>query len=115
MLSFSEESKIFVHGELIDMRRGFEHLTALVRREFEVEFLGAALFLFLGQNRRRLKLLTFDGTGLVLVTKRLEQGIFQSLMRLKEKKTLSAEELELVFAGSHINFPLILHSERKVV
>ena len=114
MLEFSRESKIFVYGEAIDMRRGFEHLTMLVRKEFEEGFLSHELFLFLGQNRRRLKVLTFDGTGLVLVTKRLEQGLFQSLERLREKKILTAKEMELVFAGSHINFPLRLHKKRNI-
>ena len=114
MLKFSNSTRVFIFGEAMDMRRGFEHLTSLVRKEFEEEFLSHALFLFLGMNRRRLKLLTFDGTGLVLVTKRLEQGLFQSLEKLREKKELTAKEMALVFAGSHINFPMRLHKNKNV-
>lgn len=76
MLSFSGSLKVFVCLEAVDMRKGFEGLHALVSERLKEEVRGGALFVFGNKRRTRLKVLYFDGTGLWLMTKRLEQGTF---------------------------------------
>lgn len=98
-------SRIYVFDGEVDMRSGFERLVGLVRSSGH-DIWDQSVFLFLGKNRHRLKLLTFDGTGLVVVVKRLEKGIFQSLSSV-EKKELTVKELRHIFAGDKINFPLV--------
>jgi transposase len=59
------------------------------------------LFIFLGTNRRRLKAIYYGGTGVVLLTKRLEHGHFMRLSQL-ENTEITAQEFELLFRGSVI-------------
>jgi transposase len=76
MLSFSGSLKVFVALEPCDMRKGFEELQAAVGERLKEEVRSGALFVFTNRRRTRLKILYFDGTGLWLMTKRLEQGTF---------------------------------------
>jgi transposase len=76
MLSFSGSLKVFVALEPIDMRKGFEGLYAAVSEKLQADVKSGALFVFTNNKRTRLKVLYFDGTGLWLMTKRLEKGTF---------------------------------------
>ena len=58
------------------MRKGLEGLHALVSQRLSEDVRGGALFVFINQRHTRLKVLYFDGTGLWLLTKRLEEGTF---------------------------------------
>ncbi|WP_434348712.1 IS66 family insertion sequence element accessory protein TnpB [Myxococcus virescens] len=50
------------------------------------ELLTGDVFLFVGQSRKRAKVLYFDGTGLVLVTKRLYRGRFAVTLRRAQSR-----------------------------
>lgn len=76
MLSFTGSLKVFVALEPVDMRKGFEGLTGLVGERLKEEVKSGALFVFSNKRHTRLKVLYFDGTGLWLMTKRLEAGTF---------------------------------------
>jgi transposase len=76
VLSFTGSLKIWVGLEPCDMRKGYEGLTALVTQRFGLEATSGALFVFTNRNRTRLKILYWDGTGLWLLSKRLEKGRF---------------------------------------
>lgn len=76
MLSFSGSLRVFLAVEPCDLRKGFEGLQAMVGERLKEDIRGGALFVFTNQRRTRLKVLYFDGTGLWLMTKRLEEGTF---------------------------------------
>ena len=76
MLSFTGSLKIYVAVEPCDMRKGYEGLAALVTTVLHHDLRSGALFVFGNRRRTRLKVLYFDGTGLWLMTKRLEEGTF---------------------------------------
>jgi transposase len=76
MLSFTGSLKIYVAVEPCDMRKGYEGLAALVTTALRQDLRGGALFVFGNRRRTRLKVLYFDGTGIWLMTKRLEEGTF---------------------------------------
>lgn len=76
MLSFTGSLKVFVCLEAMDMRKGFEGLHAAVGERLKDDVRSGALFVFTNRRRTRLRILYFDGTGLWLMTKRLEQGTF---------------------------------------
>ena len=76
MLSFTGGLRVFLAIEPCDMRKGFEGLHALVGERLGEDVRGGALFVCTTKRRTRLKVLYFDGTGLWLMTKRLEEGTF---------------------------------------
>ena len=76
MLSFSGSLKVFVALEACDMRKGFNGLHALVTERLEEDPRAGALFVFSNRRHTRIKILFWDGTGLWVLTKRLEQGTF---------------------------------------
>jgi transposase len=76
MLSFSGSLKVFVALDPCDMRKGFQGLYALASERLGEDPRQGALFVFINRRHTRLKILYFDGTGLWVLTKRLEQGTF---------------------------------------
>jgi transposase len=78
MLSFTGSLKVFVALEPCDMRKGFNGLHAAVSEQLGEDPRQGALFVFTNRQRTRLKILYWDGTGLWVLTKRLEKGTFSS-------------------------------------
>lgn len=94
--------EIFIFREPIDMRFGFHKLTGLVRGKHGMQkLLDGHVFVFFGNNRARLKVLFFDGTGVCLLIKRLEQGRFMWVRDL-DFDQVSFAELEQLLHGSHL-------------
>jgi transposase len=76
MLSFSGSLKIFVLVEPCDMRKGFNGLYGMVGTNMGEDPRSGALFVFSNRRHTRIKILYYDGSGLWLLTKRLEKGSF---------------------------------------
>ena len=76
MLSFTGRLKVFVALEPCDMRAGANTLQALVGERLKEDARSGALFVFTNKRRTLLKVLYWDGTGLWLMSKRLERGTF---------------------------------------
>jgi len=76
MLSFTGSLKVFVAVEPCDMRKGFNGLYAAVLERLGEDPKTGALYAFCNRRHNRLKILYWDGTGLWVLTKRLEQGTF---------------------------------------
>ena len=76
MLSFTGTLKVFVAVEPCDLRRGHNGLLALVSEKLSEDIKSGALFVFSNRRHRLLKILYWDGTGLWLLSKRLEKGTF---------------------------------------
>ena len=84
------------------MRFGFHKLTGLVRAGYGMQqLLDGHVFIFFGNNRTRLKILFFDGTGLCLLVKRIEQGRFMWVRDIDFEK-VSFAELEQLMHGSQL-------------
>ncbi len=98
--------RVFLYHHPLDMRSGFERLSHLIREEMKNDLLEGHLYLFLGKNRRRAKVLLFDGTGLVLMHKRLETGRFMRVEDLWETHEMTTAELSLILEGSRLSLPL---------
>jgi transposase len=76
MLSFPGSLKVFIALDPIDMRAGINTLHALVAAKLNEDARDGALFAFTNKARRLIKVLYWDGTGMWMMTKRLEQGTF---------------------------------------
>lgn len=94
--------EIFVATEPVDMRFGFERLGGVVRERMKREPRSRALFVFFGRKRQTVKVLSWDGTGIVLLYKRLDSGLFEvpRAPRPGDASVLVSEAaFEAIFAG----------------
>lgn len=94
--------RVFVYSEEIDMRSGFSKLQALISEKMKENLFCGNLFLFLGKNPRRVKVLFFDGSGLILIVKRLDQGSFMRTSDLFETREITPEELGRIIDGVNL-------------
>ena len=68
--------EVYIATEPVDMRFGFERLSGLVRERMGREPRSRALFVFIGKRKHTMKVLTWDGTGVVLFYKKLDAGTY---------------------------------------
>ena len=76
MLSFTGALKVYLSLEPADMRKSFNGLSGLVQEHLKANPYDGALYLFTNKRRNRLKILFWDGSGLWVASKRLEEGRF---------------------------------------
>jgi transposase len=69
--------KVLIAMKPTDFRKGMDGLAALVRETLGANPYGGVIYVFRSKRSDRVKLLFWDGTGLVLAIKRLEQGSFR--------------------------------------
>ena len=93
--------RVFVFSEYVDLRAGFDKLSMYVRDKMHEKLVDGDLFLFMGKNRKKIKAICFDGTGLLLIAKRLDQGCFMRLEKFEEHE-ITVDELDALLRGSVI-------------
>lgn len=76
MIGISGGRRIFVAAQPIDFRKGIDSIAALVAGMLKADPFCGDVFIFRPKRADRLKLLVWDGSGLILATKRLEEGHF---------------------------------------
>jgi len=76
MLNFTGAMKVYLAVDPVDLRNSFIGLWALTVNVLKEDPSTGSLFAFTNRRRNRVKLLYWDGTGLWVMTKRLEQGTF---------------------------------------
>jgi len=99
MLSLSPATRVFLALTPVDGRKSFNGLSSLVKETLEQEPTSGFLFVFVNKARNRLKILFWDGSGLVLCTKRLESGRFAAPVGPGPSQCLRPEELTLLMHG----------------
>jgi transposase len=91
--------RILVTARPVDFRRGMDSLSTLVKETLSVAPFAGDVFVFRSKRADRLKILLWDGSGLVLLSKRLERGRFTWPPVQDGAVKLSAAQLTLLFSG----------------
>lgn len=104
MLGLNHALKVFLAVEPVDLRKSFNGLYAVVLDRLREDPCSGALFVFTNKRRTRIKSLYWDGTGLWVMVKRLEQGCFSWPKGLPadgdgRKMKLAPEALALLLDG----------------
>lgn len=103
MIGSTSKTRVFAYCQPVDMRKGFEGLSALVREDLGRDPLDGAMYLFTNRRRTRAKVLSFDGSGLWVFAKRLERGRFVALWMCTDRDRIALTKSELEFLqGSHL-------------
>ena len=69
--------RVMVATKPVDFRKGAEGLAALAREVMEADPFDGAIYLFRAKRADRVKMVFWDGTGVCLLAKRLEDGEFR--------------------------------------
>lgn len=101
MLAFPAAIRIYVAVQPVDMRKSFNGLWAVVSERLHEDPKSGAVFAFINRERTRLKLLYWDGTGVWVLAKRLEEGRFSwpAPSDASDKLSLAPEALALLVGG----------------
>src|SRR5471032_2769805 len=93
--------RAYVCRDLVDMRNGVDGLSYLVEPLLSQHPMSGHLFVFVGRDRRKVKILYWDRTGFALWYKRLERGRFAAPESLT-RRGLSVAELNAWLEGIEI-------------
>jgi transposase len=103
MITFNRRTKVFVCKEPTDMRASYDTLFSKAKGVLSQDPFSGHLFVFINSRRTSIKCLYYDGTGLVLVCKRLEKGLFSRLNPMYQGEiVLTAAEFALFFEGANL-------------
>lgn len=99
MIGFRGELKVLVASRPIDFRRGVHGLVALVAQALNGDPYCGDVFVFRSKRKDRIKMIVWDGTGMVLVSKWLEEGSFIFPPVQDGAIVLTATQLSVLLAG----------------
>jgi transposase len=91
--------RVLVATKPVDFRKGAEGLAALVRETMKANPFSGAVYVFRAKRADRVKLIYWDGTGVCLFAKRLEDGKFRWPSTQDGVMRLSAAELSACWKG----------------
>jgi transposase len=103
MISFNRLTKIFVCKEPTDMRASYDTLFAKVKGALGQDPFAGHMFVFINSRRTSVKCLFYDGTGFVLLCKRMHEGLFSRINPLfRGEVILTGAEFALFFEGANL-------------
>jgi transposase len=103
MISFNRRTRVFVCKEATDMRASYDTLFAKARGVLNQDPFSGHLFVFISAKRNSIKCLFYDGTGLVILAKRMSRGQFSRINPMwPGEVTLTAAEFALFFEGADL-------------
>jgi len=91
--------KVLIDTKPVDFRKGAKGLASLVKDQMRADPICGAVFVFRAKRADRVKLIFWDGTGLCLYAKRLEEGQFRWPKVQDGVMRLTAAQLGALLAG----------------
>lgn len=96
--------RIFACKEPTDMRSSYDSLSQKTKKILKKDPFCGHLFLFVNKRRSSCKCLYYDGTGFVILSKRLDQGHFSPFNPYYQKELIFTQSEFLLFVeGAELN------------
>ena len=100
MLAFPANFKIYLALAPVDMRRHFNGLWSVAEQTLRIDPRQGAILVFINKKRDRIKILYWDGTGVCILAKRLEKGVFFWPAQGEDgRSSVAPEALTMLLAG----------------
>ena len=109
MIGLPYGTRVWLVAGPTDMRKGFDGLAALVQTALVENPFCGHVFVFRGRRGDILKVLWFDGQGLLLLAKRLERGRFIWPQATSGKVSLTSAQLSMLLEGIDWRMPVRTH------
>jgi transposase len=110
MIPLPTGTRIWIAAGVTDMRKGFTGLSATVQTVLEKDPFSGHVFVFRGRRGNLIKVLWWDGDGLCLFAKRLEQGRFVWPQAAGGTVWLSRAQLSMLLEGIDWRRPVRTHT-----
>ena len=110
MIGLPSGTRVWLVAGHTDMRKGFDGLAALVQSALATNPFDGHVFVFRGRRGDLLKVLWFDGQGLMLLAKRLERGRFVWPQADSGRVVLSPAQLSMLLEGIDWRMPVRAHT-----
>jgi transposase len=106
MIGLGKGVRVFASAKPTDMRAGFKSLAAAVVAELQNDPLAGGVFLFVAKNKKRAKVIWFDGIGFCLFQKQLAKAKFAAPWEQAFDGSISmtSSQLALFFEGNALAF-----------
>ena len=101
MRACGEELKVYLYRTPIDMRKGRNGLAALAQEAMKLDAFSGALFIYVGQHFKALKILYWERNGFAVWWKKIESDEKFHWPRLLQEEviTLTVEQLNWLLDG----------------
>lgn len=99
MIVASQTVRIMIATKPVDFRKGHDGLAAVAERELGLDPHSGVIIVFRAKRGDRIKVLLWDGSGIVMSYKRLEQGTFAWPKIQDGVMRLSKAQFEALFEG----------------
>lgn len=109
MIGLPSHTRVWLVAGYTDMRKGFDGLTAMVQTTLSANPFCGHVFVFRGRRGDILKVLWFDGQGLMLLAKRLERGRFVWPQATSGSVSLTPAQLSMLLEGIDWRMPVRTH------
>jgi transposase len=113
MIGLPAGTQVWLVAGVTDMRRGFDGLSSQVQAMLAVNPHEGHLFVFRGRRGDRIKVLWWDGHGLCLFYKRLEEGRFIWPQATEGKVYLTPAQLSMLLEGIDWRRPIRTKTPQK--
>jgi transposase len=100
--------RVFVHRDALDLRKGHNGLSNIVLCGMQRDLLTGDIFVFVSRDRRTLKALVWDGSGLCVLHKRMDRARIMHFWGLDEVREISAHEFTLLLGGAKLTLTVAL-------
>lgn len=102
MIQLAPQFRILVAIEAVDGRKGIDALVQLCREKLNADPFSGCVFIFRTRRGTAIRLLTYDGQGFWIATKRLSKGRFRWWPTGREGvRTLRAHQAQLLLAAGN--------------
>ena len=99
MIPVPAQTKVWLAAGVVDMRKGFNGLSALAEKVLKLDPYSGHLFVFRGRRGDLIKVIWFDGQGACLFSKRLERGKFVWPSPAQGRVTITSAQLSMLLEG----------------
>jgi transposase len=99
MITPASNVQVLIATKPVDFRKGADGLSALVQERLSADPFCGTIYVFRAKRANRVKLLWWDGTGICLLAKRLEESQFRWPRIADGVMRLSAAQLSALLEG----------------
>jgi len=116
MIQLTPSTKIFIAIEPLDFRKGIDGISSVIKAEFSKDPMAGSVFVFINRRKTGVKLLSYDGSGFWLCSKRLSKGVFWWPKSKDEKLALiDAKKMMMLLWGANPEKAPVYEEWKKVI